>query len=130
MCKPAKWRDEKWLNAIETAAHGIMESGIPEKQTPGFWNNVGQCCGSAGVAEFFLALYRITKKDEYLNFSRKMTSDLLSRATIDKNGMRWLQAEHRVRPDLLIAQTGYMQGAAGIGMFFLRLMLLNEIKSQ
>jgi hypothetical protein len=33
----------------------------------------------------------------------------------------WIQAEHRVRPDLLVAQTGYMQGAAGIGMLLLHL---------
>ncbi len=27
--------------------------------------------------------------------------------------------EHRVQPDLLIAQTGFMQGAAGIGTWLL-----------
>jgi len=35
--------------------------------------------------------------------------------------VRWIQAEHRVKPELLVAQTGYMQGAAGIGMLFLHL---------
>ena len=50
-----------------------------------------------------------------------MTDDLLSRATRDDKGARWVQAEHRVRPELLVAQTGYMQGAAGIGMWLLRL---------
>jgi hypothetical protein len=29
-------------------------------------------------------------------------------------------AEHRVRPELLIAQTGLMQGAAGVGLVLLR----------
>lgn len=33
----------------------------------------------------------------------------------------WVQAEHRARPDFLQAQTGYMQGAAGIGSFFVHL---------
>jgi hypothetical protein len=42
-------------------------------------------------------------------------------ATRDGKGLRWVQAEHRVRPELLVAQTGYMQGAAGIGMWLLRL---------
>jgi hypothetical protein len=46
---------------------------------------------------------------------------LLTRATRDRDGLRWIQAEHRVRPELLIAQTGYMQGAAGIGMLLLHL---------
>jgi hypothetical protein len=32
---------------------------------------------------------------------------------------RWIQAEHRIQPKLLIAQTAYMQGAAGIGMLLL-----------
>jgi hypothetical protein len=50
-----------------------------------------------------------------------MTADLLARATRDNRGTRWVQAEHRVRPEQLIAQTGYMQGAAGVGMWLLRL---------
>jgi Lanthionine synthetase C-like protein len=92
---------------------------IPEKQTPGFWNNVSQCCGSAGVAEFFLDLYRVTGRKEYLGFSKRVTSHLLTKATRDGNGLRWVQAEHRIRPELLVAQTGYMQGAAGVGMLLL-----------
>jgi hypothetical protein len=50
-----------------------------------------------------------------------MTADLLARGTRDAQGLRWVQAEHRVQPQLLVAQTGYMQGAAGIGMWLLRL---------
>ena len=50
-----------------------------------------------------------------------MTADLLQRGTRDDQGLRWVQAEHRVQPKLLVAQTGYMQGAAGIGMWLLRL---------
>ena len=38
-----------------------------------------------------------------------------------ETGLAWIQAEHRVRPDFLMAQTGYMQGAAGIGMWLLRI---------
>ena len=57
----------------------------------------------------------------YLAFAKRMTEDLLQRGTRDDEGLRWVQAEHRVRPELLVAQTGYMQGAAGIGMWLLRL---------
>jgi hypothetical protein len=32
-----------------------------------------------------------------------------------------VQAENRVSPDEVVAQTGWMQGAAGIGAFFLHL---------
>jgi hypothetical protein len=43
------------------------------------------------------------------------------KASVDEGQMSWVQAEHRVRPEFLVAQTGYMQGAAGIGTFLLRL---------
>jgi lantibiotic modifying enzyme len=114
-------KDEGWMEWVHRCARAILVSGIPEKSTPGFWNNVSQCCGSAGVADFFLSLYRITKKPEYLAFCEKMTADLIQRATRDDKGYRWSQAEHRIKPRETIAQTGYMQGAAGIGMLLLRL---------
>lgn len=114
-------QDEAWMDWTRRLAGTLLASGIPEKRTPGFWNNVSQCCGSAGVAEFILDLHRITKKKAYKDFVKAMTSDILSRATDDTGGMRWVQSEHRVMPDLLLAQTGYMQGAAGIGMWLLHL---------
>jgi lantibiotic modifying enzyme len=113
--------DRTWRGWVERAARGIAASGIPEQRTPGFWNNVSQCCGNAGVAEFFIELHRSYQDDSALPFARRVTADLLRRATDDESGMRWVQAEHRVHPELLIAQTGYMQGAAGIGTLLLKL---------
>jgi lantibiotic modifying enzyme len=113
--------NDTWMTWVKRSANGILTSGIPEKRTPGFWNNVGQDSGSAGVAQFFLDLYGVTKDPAYLRFARKMTDDLLVRATRDDFGTRWAQAENRERPDNLVAQTGYMQGAAGIGSWLLRL---------
>jgi lantibiotic modifying enzyme len=113
--------DRVWMEWVKKSARALLQSGIPEKQTPGFWNNVSQCCGSAGVAEFSLNLYALTRDRAYLDFSRRVTANLIERATRDADGMKWIQAEHRVRPDLLVAQTGYMQGAAGIGMLLLHI---------
>jgi hypothetical protein len=56
-----------------------------------------------------------------LNFCKRVVGQVLSRATRDENGARWVQAEHRVRPELLVAQTGLMQGASGIGMLMLKI---------
>jgi len=114
-------KDKSWDAWVDKSARAILDSGIPEKLTPGFWNNLSQCCGSAGVGQFFLDLHRTRPNDRYLAFARRMTEDLLRRGIRDDKGLRWVQAEHRVQPKLLIAQTGYMQGAAGIGMWLLRL---------
>ena len=113
--------DRTWDEWVDRSARGVLQSGIPEKLTEGFWNNVSQCCGSAGVGQFFLDLHRTQGNVAYLAFAKRMTEDLLKRGTRDGQGLRWVQAEHRVQPKLLVAQTGYMQGAAGIGMWLLRL---------
>jgi lantibiotic modifying enzyme len=113
--------DKTWMAWVQKSANAILTSGIPEQRTPGFWNNVSQCCGSAGVAQFMLDMHGVTGDPKYLAFAEKMTADLLGRATRDGQGTRWIQAEHRVSPELLIAQTGYMQGAAGIGSWLLHL---------
>lgn len=113
--------DREWLTWTENSARSALESGIPEKRLPGFWNNVGQCCGNAGIGEFFLDLYKATKRREYLRFAKRMNDDLLSRSTTEGKGLKWIHAENRTAPNNLLAQTGYMQGAAGIGMALLHL---------
>jgi lantibiotic modifying enzyme len=113
--------DRTWLDWVRKSANGLLKSGIPEQEVPGFWNNAGICCGLAGVGEFFLDLYRTLGDRSYLEFSRRVASRLLAKATDEDGRMSWLQAEHRTRPDYLLAQTGYMQGAAGIGSFLFRL---------
>lgn len=113
--------DESWWMWVRRSAGAIERSGIPEATTPGFWNNAGPCCGLAGVAEFFLDLHQAEGEPSDLEFSRRVTRELVARATRDELGARWLQAEHRARPAELAAQTGWMQGAAGIGAWLLRL---------
>jgi lantibiotic modifying enzyme len=121
--------DKSWMTWVHASARAILASGIPDRETPGFWNNVSACCGSAGVAEFFYDLHKVTGNAEYLAFARRMTDQLLSKATTDAKGTRWVQAEHRAKPELVLAQTGYMQGAAGIGTLLLRARAAEEKKA-
>ncbi len=113
--------DTSWLDWVRKSANGLIRSGIPEQETPGFWNNAGICCGLAGVGDFFLDLYGEMGDKTYLEFAKRVTSRLLAKATTGEGRISWVQAEHRTRPGLLFAQTGYMQGAAGIGTYLLRL---------
>lgn len=111
-----------WLDWARKGAKSILASGVPEQKTAGFWNNAGQCCGSAGVAAFFLDLAKLTGDDSYRTHARRAARDLLAHATATPgDGLKWVHAEHRVRPDYTYAQTGYMQGAAGIGMLLLQM---------
>jgi lantibiotic modifying enzyme len=121
--------DKTWMTWVDRSARAILTSGIPDRQTPGFWNNVSACCGSAGVAEFFYDLHKVTGNAEYLAFARRMTDQLLSKATTDAKGTRWIQAENRVSPEAVLAQTGYMQGASGIGTLLLRARAVEQKKT-
>ena len=112
-------QDARWLDHVKQCARATIDAGIPEERAPGFWNNVSQCCGNCGVGDWFLALNRIFPSVEVARMVGRVADDTRLRATEDRTGMRWIQAEHRVRPNLLVAQTGWMQGASGVGAFFL-----------
>ena len=101
---------------------GLEQSGVPERSA-GFWNNAGVCCGTAGVADLFLALdasEATVSSAPRAELVGSLLHDILRRATSDESGARWTHAEHRTRPEQLSTQTGFMQGAAGIGMILLR----------
>ena len=130
--------DDQWHDWVARGARGVATTGIPETRTPGFWENISQCCGTAGAAEHFLTLYRTTGNPEYKAFVDRLNADLLDRSTaetsertasdvqMNRNRRKWTQAEHRVQPDLLVAQTGHMQGAAGVGKYFLHMDAVEE----
>ena len=50
-----------------------------------------------------------------------MTADILAHAIRKEDSLHWAHAEHRGSPNFRPVQTGYMQGAAGIGMHLLRM---------
>lgn len=122
--------DQSSMERVHRCARGTMATGIPEQRTAGFWNNISQCCGNCGVGEFFLSLHRLAPEADYIAMARRAAGDTLKRATPEGDGLKWIQAEHRVRPELLIAQTGFMQGAAGVGTFFLHLDALERGKKR
>ena len=113
-------RDPAWMAWTRRAAEGAVAAGAPERVViPGDWNNVSVCCGVAGQARFFLSMYRLTKEPRYFDLATRATAMLLARATTDAAGSRWIQAENRKQPDQVMAQTGLMQGASGIGLWLL-----------
>lgn len=113
-------RDSSWDKRVDQLALAVRDMKVPER-SPGFWNNISQCCGNCGVSEFFVAMHRRSRDARHLEYAEEIAHDTLSRATAEGDGLKWIQAEHRVRPELLVAQTGLMQGAAGVGLAMLHL---------
>jgi lantibiotic modifying enzyme len=117
-----------WSDLVRRGARATIASGVPEKQSAGYWNNISQCCGNAGVGEFFIDLQRRAPDPTFAEMVERVKANTFARATPDGGGFKWVQAENRVSPDAVVAQTGYMQGAAGVGAFYLHAQALADGK--
>jgi lantibiotic modifying enzyme len=113
--------EPKWRQWIDELTAWLVASGAPEQPSAGYWNNISQCCGNVGMGQYCLDLARHYPMPVADTLRARISSNTLSRATDDEAGLRWVQAENRVQPENLVAQTGFMQGAAGVGTFFLQL---------
>lgn len=105
--------------------HSILSSGVPQRLRPGFWDNDGRCCGTAGVGDVLLDAVQDcrdpARADTLLDAARTMGDALVERAIRDQAGARWRFVEYRQDPPLLPPGTSWMQGAAGIAAYLFRL---------
>jgi hypothetical protein len=99
------WRDR--------ALTSVRTSGLPERLRPGFWDNDGRCCGTAGVADVLL-----DAGDP--GFALRLADVLVEREISDQTGTYWRFIEHRNAEPLLPPGVGWMQGAAGIAAYLFR----------
>jgi hypothetical protein len=62
----------RWDHGSLTGS-GHQRDGRPEAES-GFWENISQCCGNAGVIQFAL-------DQKNLDYAKTVAADLMSRAT-------------------------------------------------
>lgn len=138
--------DRQWLILMEKCAEALVTFGGPLKAmatippgsaptltfpaanggwrtvvNPDRWDNVSLGDGIAGESEFLFSVYRVTHDRKWLDAAMRGSNQLLKSADSSQGGYRWVQVETFVRPDFAVAQTGYFQGAAGIGLWLLHL---------
>ncbi|MFF8574968.1 lanthionine synthetase LanC family protein [Streptomyces sp. NPDC015408] len=114
-----------WSALADRCWHTVTHSGLPRRVRPGFWDNNGRCCGTAGVLA--LACDRIAERlDPYApdGFAHLLATDLAARATRDEDGARWSNVEHRATPSTLEPNVGWAMGNAGIVRELLRFVRL------
>jgi hypothetical protein len=110
-----------WGYYARACRDAVRTSGLPARLYPGFWDNLGQCCGTAGVGEMALDEYQRTGDPQWLAWSQTLAADVPDRAISDDHGGRWSHTEHRASPPDLEPKVGWMQAAAGIASWLLRL---------
>jgi hypothetical protein len=116
--------DVAWSHLGDRCWHTVTTSGLPRRIRPGFWDNNGRCCGTAGVLA--LACDRIVERGDDFDFADVLVDDLTTQATIDEAGVRWSNHEHRADPPDLEPRPGWAMGNAGILRELLRYARLSE----
>ncbi|GAB2569670.1 hypothetical protein GCM10027269_26090 [Kribbella endophytica] len=109
---PADWR--------ERCLYSVRTSGLPARLHPGFWDNDGRCCGTAGVGDILLDSWHRTGSSDDLAFATLLADTLVEHAVHD-GGTYWRFTEHRNEDPLLPPAVGWMQGAAGIAAYLLHM---------
>jgi hypothetical protein len=105
--------DSTWGDLAGRCWHTLTNSGLPERLRPGFWDNSGRCCGTAGVLALACERYD-AGLDADLGFANVLLDDLAARATADARGTRWRNWEHRQTPSELPPEIGWAMGNAGV----------------
>ncbi len=117
--------DTAHLDPLDTMMRGLTGIGAPSTRSWGWWNNYGRCCGDAGLGDaallFASAACSDARRAAYLGLANDCGDVIEAQSSGATTGRSWTQAEHRARPRFVQAQTGYMQGAAGIGSFLVHL---------
>ncbi|MFE6619060.1 lanthionine synthetase LanC family protein [Streptomyces sp. NPDC057740] len=107
-----------WSALADRCWHTVRHSGVPRRLRPGFWDNNGRCCGTAGVLA--LACDRIAEQGDSPEFADVLVADIAAHAVRDPAGARWSNVEHRADPSDLEPETGWAMGNAGIVRELLR----------
>jgi Lanthionine synthetase C-like protein len=112
---------EQWDARASACRRAVRASGLPARLYPGFWDNLAQCCGTAGVGNRVLDWYCETGDLDWLDWAGSLAADIIARRVTDDVGTRWSNTEHKADPSELPPQAGWMQGTSGIAGFLLRL---------
>ena len=77
------------------ALQAVWSSGVPQRLRPGFRDNDGRCCGTAGVGDVVLDLWQRDGREEDLHLAVVLADALVARV-LGTGGHRWWQfVEHR-----------------------------------
>ena len=114
--------DQKYLDFVRRLSRGIIRAGAPEHFSRGYWPSHALCCGTPGLLESFVSVYRLTGEQEFLNYARRTADTVIGFSHVDdvadniyktENARRWLGNWWRTIPQDVHSYTGLYVGTAG-----------------
>lgn len=116
----------RWQHAIDACLQALSDSKLPARLYPGYWDNLGRCCGTAGVGQLLLDRHLATGDERLLDWAGELADDVLGRSISQPRGIAWSNTEHTTDPPDLLPEPGFMQGAVGIAGWLARLAAAQE----
>jgi lantibiotic modifying enzyme len=122
-------REPDYQMWAERLAQKVRQSDVPGSLTPGYWNVVCQCCGSAAVIDLFVEMWAFTGRRNYLAAAQRAARTLVNHETnSDGKRTRTVQTWARVNPREASTATYSFVGASGVASALLHIHLAEQGK--
>lgn len=114
--------EAEYLEWTRRMSRGIIRAGAPENFSRGYWPSQSLCCGTPGILEHFLSVYRLTGEEEFLEYAKRTAKFLIGQSFVaDKPGdiyrqqkkRSWYGSWWRTMPQNVHSYTGLYIGTTG-----------------
>ena len=114
--------EKEYLDWVLRLSRGIIKAGAPEIFSRGYWQSQALCCGTPGLLEHFVSVYKLTKNPEFLEYAKRAAKTVVGQSFVpDADGdiyhqkkiRRWSGAWWRTIPTDVHSYTGLYIGSAG-----------------
>lgn len=114
--------EEEYLDWVKKLSRGIIEAGAPENYSRGYWRSQALCCGTPGLLEHFVSVYKLTGEEEFLDYAKRTARTVIGQSHVDDSpddiyrqagSRRWLGNWWRTIPQDVHSYSGLYIGTAG-----------------
>ena len=129
-------KEQEYLDWVKKLSRGIINAGAPETFSRGYWPSQALCCGTPGILEHFVAVYKLTGEDEFLKYAKRTAKFIIGQSFVNddkdmykqQNVRRWYGNWWRTIPQNVHSYTGLYIGTAGNAWSLLSLVAATENK--
>ena len=130
--------EQVYLDWTKRMSRGIIRAGAPENFSRGYWPSQALCCGTPGILEHFVSVYRISGDEEFLEYAKRAARVVIGQSFVaDKPGdiykqklqRSWYGSWWRTIPQNVHSYTGLYIGTTGNAWTLLSLAEVLEHKN-
>ncbi len=114
--------DSHYLDFAVRLSRGIIKAGAPEEFSRGYWPSQALCCGTPGILQHFVSMYKLTGSNEFLEYARRTARFVIGQSHVADNPetiyrpvsyRTWYGNWWRTIPTEVHSYTGLYLGAPG-----------------